>query len=379
MKYISFHLLLLVALNSCGTKESTEESMVVEVAEGDAPVLVSQKQFEAAGMDLVSLSEQPFYESIIANGMFEVPPKYQSSVSAYYGGYVKQFDLLPGQTVRQGQVLFTLENPAFISTQRDYLEAKSQLAYLESEYERLKALSEDNVTARKNFLKAEADFNRTKVQFAALKKELELMRINPDELTEENIRTTIPILAPISGFATDIMVTKGQLLSPDEEALHIINTDHLHLELSIFEKDLAKIQPEQTIRFSTPNMPEQVYEAEVHLINRHIDPETRKLSVHGHLKNEKETSLFSPGAYVEGQILTSSKMAIALPSESVVEMDGTYYVLQLDQSDDGGYSFIQKTVKTGAHTDDFVEVLNVEDFPKNARFLGKGAFGMVLE
>lgn len=378
MKY-TYLFLLLLTLAACGTEESSNEPMQAEMTEADDNIMLSQKQFEAAGMDLTNLSEQPFYESIIANGMFEVPPKYQSSVSAYYGGYVKQFELLPGEAVRRGQVLFTLENPSFINTQREFLEAKSQMNYLASEYERLQTLAEENVTAKKNFLKAEADYNRTKVQFAALKKELELMRIDTDKLTTENIRTSIAILAPISGYATDVMVTKGQLLSPEEEALHIINTNHLHLELSVFEKDLAKIKKEQTIRFTTPNLPHQFYEGEVYLINRHIDPQTRKLAVHGHLKNEKDAQLFSPGSYIEGEILTSSKIAMALPTEAVVEMEGVYYVLQLESADETEYSFTQKMIKVGAQTDDFVEVLNAGDFPEGARFLGKGAFGMILE
>jgi cobalt-zinc-cadmium efflux system membrane fusion protein len=340
---------------------------------------ISTQQFESVAMDLVRLSEQPFYESISANGLFEVPPKYQSLVSAYYGGYVKQLDLLPGQYVRRGQVLFTLENPAFIQTQREFLEAQSQLSYLKSEYERLQALAEENVTARKNFLKAEADYKLTKVQHAALKKQLELMRIDAAELTEENIRTTIAVLAPISGYVMEVMVHKGQLLNPEDAALHLINKDHLHLELSVFEKELPKLAKGQPIRFSTPNLPGETYRAEVYLINPSIDPDTRKLMVHGHLEEEQLVKLFSPGNYIEGEILTSSRQALALPAKSAVELDGIYYVLLLEGEGTEGYRFTQKEVKVGQSTADYVEILNADEFSAQDRFLGEGAFRMVLE
>ena len=375
--FLLFFILSLMACNpqdgSTTVAEATPESSAEEALQ------ISKQQFESVEMDLVSLSEASFYESVTANGLFEVPPKYQSLVSAYYGGYVKQLDLLPGQYVRRGQVLFTLENPAFIQTQREFLEAKSQLAYLQAEYERLGGLAEENVTARKNFLKAEAAFKLTKVQHAALKKQLKLMRIAAAQLTEENIQTTIAVLAPISGYVMEVMVHKGQLLNPEDAALHLINKDHLHLELSVFEKELPKMEKGQLIRFSTPNQPGEIYEAEVYLINPAVDPDTRKLMVHGHLEDEKLARRFSPGNYIEGEILTSSRQAMALPAKAVVEIDGDYYVLQLDSEGAGEYSFTQKKVQVGQQDIDFVEILNAADFSTQDRFLGEGAFRMILE
>ena len=379
---MNYKVIIFLALLVSACQQESETPAVTPGAsstETTRGTLISHQQFESAGMELTSLSEQPFYESIIANGLFEVPPKYQSSVSAYYGGYVQQLDLLPGEYVKRGQVLFTLENPAFIQTQREFLEASSQLTYLKAEYERLKALAEENGTARKNFLKAEADYNLTRVQYAALKKELELMRIDTEQLNEENIRTRITVLAPISGYIMDVLVHKGQLLTPEEEALNIINKDHLHLELSIFEKDQPKLEKGQTIRFSTPNLPGETYEAEVYLVNPNVNKESRKLMVHGHLKNEPEVGLFHPGNYIEGEILTSSSRAMALPSQAVVELDNSYYVLVLETDAEQGYRFTQKKVNPGRRTADFVEVLNAGDFSTQDRFLGEGAFGMIQE
>lgn len=379
MRYTFFFLLALSLVACNQDPASPAETVETPVATAQEALQISNQQFAAVDMGLVNLTEQPFYESIPATGLFEVPPKYQSLVSAYYGGYVQQLDLLPGQYVRRGQVLFTLENPAFIQTQRAFLEAKSQLAYLESEYERLQALAKENGTARKNFLKAEADYNLTKVQYAALKKELELMRIDADQLTEEQIQTSISILAPISGYVMEVMVHKGQLLNPEDAALHLINKDHLHLELTVFEKELPHLEKGQLIRFSTPNLPEQTYEAEVHLINPAVDPQTRKLMVHGHLKEAALVGQFSPGNYIEAEILTSSRQALALPSQAVVELDGAYYVLVLAEQTAEGYRFTQKEVQVGQTTGDYTEVRNAADFSADDRFLGSGAFRMILE
>jgi len=50
------------------------------------------------------------------------------------------------------------------------------------------------------------------------------------------------IYAPIDGSITKVNVSKGMYVSPSDEIMEIINTDHIHLELSVFEKDIMKIR-----------------------------------------------------------------------------------------------------------------------------------------
>src|SRR5690606_36905728 len=146
-------------------------------------------------------------------GMIDVPPANRASISPYFGGYVKEIDLLTGQRVKKGQVLFTIENPEFVQMQQDFLEAKGELVYLSADYERQKSLSKDNVTSQKNFLKAQSDYTVTKVRFESLRKKLELMNINPNKLTIDNIRTKINVTSPIDGYVTKMDVTRGAYLN----------------------------------------------------------------------------------------------------------------------------------------------------------------------
>src|SRR5690606_39046850 len=135
------------------------------------------------------ISMQKFNTVVKANGMFAVPPQNQADVSAYFAGYVKDINLLPGNAVKPGQVLFTIENPEYVQVQQDFLEAQGRLSYLKSDYERQKELMTDNVTSKKVFLKAESDYTVTLAQFQSLKKRLSLMNINPNTLTGETIRS----------------------------------------------------------------------------------------------------------------------------------------------------------------------------------------------
>lgn len=56
-------------------------------------------------------------------------------------------------------MVVTLEHPEFVKLQQQCLEISGQLTFLKAEYKRQQALLEAQVSSRKNFLKAESDYN----------------------------------------------------------------------------------------------------------------------------------------------------------------------------------------------------------------------------
>ena len=366
-------------VSSCGGESGAMEPVAEESSTESDLVTLSKGQFDYAGIELGKMQMQEFHEVVKTTGMLDIPPGNNVSVHAYFGGYVKKIDLLPGDKVRQGQVLFVLENPEYIAVQQEFLELKGQMAYLESDYERQKSLAADNVTAQKNFLKAESEYNIALARQASLKRKLELMNMDPDKLSPENLVTTMAVYAPISGHVTEVYITRGSFVDPAKLALTIINTDHIHVELNVFEKDFPKLAIGQPIRFFTQDSPDKIYDANIHLINRTVDRETRTINVHGHLADENHAAWFSPGMYVEAEIYTDSYMKAALPQEAVVELDGVYYVLLQEQKADSDYAFSVQTVQPGALYNGYQEILNHQDFAPEAIFMAKGAFDLIAE
>ena len=368
------------SVSSCSSNsDSSSAADNVATENTTQTVDVTQKQFSSSAMELGKIETKAFSEVVKANGMFDVPPENNASVSSYFGGTVKNIQLLSGEKVKKDQVLFVLENPDFVQLQQEYLEEKSQLSYLQSDYERQKNLVKDSVASKKNFLKAAADYQTTKVKVESFAKKLMLMNLSPSNLTDENMRSSINILSPIDGYITKINVHLGDFLNPAETAITLVNTDHQHLEINIFEKDLSKVQIGQQIRFKVQNNPETEYEATVHLVNKTIDPVNRTIGIHGHLVNEELNDRFTPGMYLEAKIQTSSDSGLALPEGAVVEMENQYFVLQLEAATEEGYTFTKQEVQVGKTSNGNVQILNAETFKVNDQFLTKGAFDLILE
>jgi len=377
MYFKGFLLIAILTLASCNSNEKTEAANTVETetTEDTDIIKITENQFSAGNMEIGKITRQPFNTIVKANGMFAVPPENQADVSAYFAGYVKNISLLPGDAVKKGQTLFTIENPEYVQVQQNFLEAKGRLNYLKSDYERQKELMADNVTSKKNFLKAESEYTVTLAQYQSLKKKLSLMNINPNTLTGENIRSVISVPSPLSGYTTTINATKGMYLNPSDVAITVTNTDDLHIELKIFEKDLPMVKMGQPINVRLQNDINKVYQGKVHLVNKAINTQDRTVDIHGDLVNEAEAKLFVPGMYIEGEILTTTSEHPALPVEAVANIDNDYFALVKEN----GTTFKRVLIKVGATNNGFIQILNSDDFKPDTEFLTKGAFNLITE
>lgn len=379
MKVYGLFTFVMLTLISCNSGKDSNEPIQLEEKSHSGEVTITASQFSSSLMELGKFSKQVFYQSVKTNGMFDVPPESKASVSAYFGGYVKELNLLPGQEVKKGQLLFTLENPDYVQLQEEFLVAKAQLGYLKSDFERQKELVKDNVTSRKNFLKAESDYRVTSATYESLKKKLGLMNINPNNITENSIRSTISVTAPISGYITSVNAEKGMFLNPADIAATITDTEHLHIELNIFETDFPQVEIGQQIQFRLQKEGSNYYQAKVYLISKSIDAQKRTANVHAHLINDAEERLFAPGMYVEAEIFTTTDSLPALPQEAIVDLEDRHYVLIKTGKQTDVIKFDRKEIQVGRTANGFTEIKNAADFDENSEFLVKGAFNLINE
>ncbi len=369
---------LFIALYSCGDKTLQSDSLEDKnTEEMDNTIRVSQAQFEQSKMTLGKLEEKPFPTIVTVNGMIDVPPENRAVVNATMGGYIKTTPLLVGNVVRKGQVLVTLENPDFVKLQQEYMEVNEQLVYLKSEYERQVTMKAENITSQKSYLRAESEYKTAMAKHSGLDKQLRMLNISPSKVRAGTIVSIVPIYAPISGSITKMNITKGSYVSPATEILEIIDTEHIHLELSVFEKDIMKIKKGQQIDFKIPESSSEFYKAEVHLVGTSIQA-NRTIQVHGHIENEEEAN-FLAGMFVDASIITDSSIQKALPSEAIIEVDGVFYVLVLDRKEGETYFFNEQEVVVQENYDGFTVVENNGNLTNSTQFLTKGAFNLLGE
>ena len=369
MKHI-YSILFLLTILSCGNSEK-ETTVIQETQNHQDEIFVTKSQFDSEKMKLGKLALQDFNQTVTSTGFIDVPPSSKASVTTFMEGYIKNTPLLVGDEVKKGQLLVTLENPEFVELQQNYLEVSNKLKYLKSEFERQETLYKEHITSQKNYLKAESDYKSNLAHYNGLKQKLKMLNINSTNVDNGNISSTINLYAPIQGSVTKVNVSNGSYVSASTEILEIINTEHIHLELLVFEKDILKIKKEQHINFTVPEASKEVFKAKVYLVGTSIDPLNRTIKVHGHIEDDEDSS-FVTGMFVEATIITGSSKINAFPNDAVAEIDGVFYALILDKQDEG-YIFKKTEIEVGKQSEAFIEVLNPEDF-NDKQVLAKGAF-----
>lgn len=367
MKYL-YILLMASLVFSCGNKAEEEEQQPVANSH-EEEILITKAQFEGEQMAMGALSEHDFNTIVKVNGMIDVPPRNKSSVTSFMGGYITKTPLLIGDTVKKGQLLVTMENPEFVELQQNYLEVAEQLNYLKSEFTRQKTLFDEQITSEKNYLKAESTYKSSLAHYNGLRKKLQMLNINLANAEAGQISASINLYAPMNGHVTKVNVSNGTYVSPSDVIMEIVDIEHIHLELSVFEKDIMKIKKDQEILFQIPESSNEVYHGEVHLVGTTIDEQTRRVKVHGHFDNE--VSNFIVGMFIEADIVISQQKAMGLPVEAIIDASEKTYVLVFDGMEGEDYHFEQVELKLGKRTEDVVEIVNAEAI-KGKQVLVKG-------
>lgn len=367
--HIICYAFLLFFMN-CKNSENSNKNSISEVQ--DDRIKVSKIQFDQNNMTLGMIEKKSIPIKISVNGMIDVPPENKAVVNSTVGGYIKTTPFLEGDIVKKGQALVTLENPEFVTMQQNYMEIKEQLSYLKAEYDRQQTMMEENITSQKNYLKAESIYKTAIAKYNGLKKQLIMLNISPTIVEKGNISSIVTLYAPISGSISKVNVTRGTYVSPATSILEIIDNSHIHLELSVFEKDIMNVKKGQKITFKIPEASDDIFQAEVHLVGTTIS-NNRTIKVHGHPTDD--ANKFLTGMFINADIITKEKDANVLPESALVEIEKEYYVLRLNESTDTNYFFNQVKVTIGDTVDGYTEVLeNIKDTDK---LLVDGAFILI--
>ncbi len=345
----------LLTLVSCGGgTKSAAETKPEEVLPEDI-VELRADQIKLANIETGAIELQSLSGTLKVSGTVAAAPQNMATVSMPLGGFVKSTTLMPGNLVRKGQTLAILENQEFVDIQQNYLEARNKFEFAEAEFKRHTELYKNDVYSQQNLQQVTSDYKNLKAQVKALEQKLALININPANLHEDDISSSVALVSPISGFVKAVNVNIGKFVSPSDVLFEIVNSDKLFLELTLFEKDADKVSTGQKIRFFINNETEQ-HEAVIYQTGKSINAD-KTYKVYASIPVICKNVL--PGMYVNAIIESSSNKVTALPSDAIVSFDDKDYIFVFDKDkEEGGQPFteyriieVHKGVSDGGYTE----------------------------
>lgn len=363
MKKITTLYILTLILGACSSPAIEENT---EITEESNRFELSEKAMEAIGLEYSSPETRSLHTTLNVSGILDVPPAQKQSITLSYPGKITQIPLINGMHVHKGDLLFAIENPAFITMQEEYLIAKSNLEFAEKNLARQQVLSEGKVNAEKDLDQAKNQVDRLNAQKNALIQNLRLININPAQINAQSLSATVKFYADANYWVQQVNVNRGSYATEGSVVMDLINLEHIHLELAVFEKDIHRLKIGQNISFQLPH--ETIKRmAEVYLISRTVKAD-RTIQVHAHL--EKEDSKLLPGTFVQAQIQIQQDSAFTLAASALQQWQGKYYLFE--HLGKGSFEMVEI-----AKPEQVGDWIYVETPLLNRQFVSKGTFQLL--
>lgn len=419
------NLLLIIFFTGCNSKEDvnnvskeTHSEKSEHKEEGDNhenEVALSEEQIKLMGIEMTKLESQNISGYIKVNGEIMMNQDNESKVGSIIPGRVKKIYVKEGSFVSAGQTLAVIENPDLINVQVDYINAKNEFEFSKQEYERQQKLNSDNIGSKKNFAEIESNYKRSLANYKTLEEKLTSYKISKSRFdniytdTVADLQRNYSITAPISGNVVSRMITIGQYVEPSTDMFHIVNTTTVFVDLSIFEKDLARIKVGQKVSVEAGSNPDKTYDGKVSFINKVFDDKNRTVKVRVTVNN-KSQELY-PFMFITAKIYVNDDNVLAVPV-SAIESEGEnkYIFVKTDErkkietheehsgeegnaekeehehavgevhkegdehSGEEGIVFKKYQINTGISDDKFVEIIPIEELKEGTEIISKGTF-----
>jgi membrane fusion protein (multidrug efflux system) len=318
----------ILILASCKTKETAKAELVPEVT----VVEVGQKNIPI-NAEYVG---QTYGQSDV-----EIKPRVE--------GWVKAIHFKEGSTVRQGQLLYTIQDDELRdkvqAAQADVAEANILLVKAKSDLDRVVPLVNMNALSKRDLDAAQSSYDAQSQAVVAANASLNNAQV---QLGYSKI------LAPISGYIGISKVQVGDFVSkgfgqPPINTISAVGA--MRVRFGITENDYLRFSQEgkmghaknievQFILNDGTVFPET---GKLDFANREIDPSTGSLLVQALVENKSK--LLRPGQYLKVRFKTQEiPNAILVPQEAINQMQSIFMAFIIDDS-----SKLKPTpVKTGA-------------------------------
>ena len=337
-------------------------------------LFLTKQQAETIGLEFGELLSIKINDFVKATGTLGLPPNAYSSVSTKANGIIKSSKkYVEGEYIKKGSVIAYLENPDFIKTQQEYLETIAQLKLKRLDVERQRTLVEANAGVTKNLQNAEAEEAVLQAKSMGLSEQLNYLGISTSQLTTNSIRHQIAIIAPMSGYISNINFHNGMYAQSSVSLMDVISTKHLHLELDVFEKDISKIKKGQNITYTVPALGQTIYEGEISVLGKEFNVNTKTVRVHGHLEGLKPE--FVKDLFVNAKIWLNDITTTALPAKAIIRDGENAFVYAANkESDSNEIEFKKLNVIIGASDNGFTAMELIDTIPDGMHIVTKGAY-----
>jgi cobalt-zinc-cadmium efflux system membrane fusion protein len=361
--------ILCASLAACGKGQEPAASDAATPASNRQHERLAQSsgQIETAVIDMKSVQPE-----LILSGKVAYGEDRYSKISSPIQGRVVEVRAHLGDRVQVGDTLLIIDSPDITQAYSEFVKEASELEYATRAYELAKELYQTKALALKDLKQAENDVIKARAEFRRSKEQLLSLRVPSAELdkplAQQRITSRFDLKSPLSGTVVERTVTPGQSVGTDaaQVLFTVADLDRLQVVADVYERDLALVKVSQVVRVNVEAYPGADFAAVVASIGDVVDPNTRTIKVRAWVDNQDHR--LKPEMFARLRLdIGDANPFLAIPKESVIEVDGKYFVYLVEAPD----KYVKREVRVSNVSSDMVRVL--EGLSPGQRIVTKGA------
>jgi len=310
-KYITLAMAALLIL-SCSKKEEEAKPQAKKGFELSNTML---KSISLAKVEKKNIEDDyNFYGKISAdkNSYIDVYP--------LVGGNVLSVNVELGDHVTKGQVLATIRSTELAEVQKDVSDAKTDLIVAQNNLRVAREMYEGKLNTERDVLEAKSQLQKAQDQ----------MQRAGAVSTVYNVKkgNIYSIVAPISGYIVQKNINKNMQLRSDrsDNIFDVANLTNVWAIMNVNESDIEKISLGMKAQVSTLSYPDKVFDGKIDKIFKIIDPQTNAMQARVVLDNAN--GLLIPESKATIKVSSSeNNTALAVPSKAVIFDDNRSFVV----------------------------------------------------
>jgi cobalt-zinc-cadmium efflux system membrane fusion protein len=322
------------------------------------------------------VTEVVFRTEHLTEGKIAVDEDHSTLVFSPYSGRVIKLLAKPGDTVKTGQPLFTVEAPDMVQAQNDFISAISNLNKTRSALDLARIVEQQNKTlydSRAGPLRdlqtsqatsraAENDVRSAQTSLEMTRNRLRILGMTDDEIAKFSdtgaVSPQVTIYSPLGGTVIQRKVGPGQYINTSSQNTSASDPTFVIGDLStvwlvayVRESDAPSVHVGQALHFTVLAYPTRVFPANISYVATSLDTGTRRLVVRATIDNSRH--LLRPEMFASVTILTGEgDSSLAVPQDSII-YDGKVAHVWIARADK---SVERRDIKTGLSNGYMIQV-----------------------
>lgn len=285
-----------------------------------ADVVLSAQQIQTLGITLAVLPAKATGEVSGLPTQVVVPGNQLFVMSTAMPGLVEQTLVGVGDEVKKGQIMATLQSPAFAEAQRSYVQAQVQAQLAHENLSRDEALFQDGIIAASRLRQTKGAALETAAALAERKQLLRAAGMSDGALAKlqaGNLSATLALVAPMDGVVLEKSVSAGQRLDVAVPIFKVAKLNPLALEIQAPAAMIGNLKVGAAI-----SIPAFHASGRLTAIGRGLTGSNQSVLLRGMVTQGAES--LRPNQFVETSIATTASHAAQweIPNTAIARIDG---------------------------------------------------------